>query len=98
MTYRSTGIHVEGGDFVLDGELTLKDVTQSVPLTLQVHGFGPDYFLPDPQSGARAGFTATGEVSRLAFGVGDNSPLPGGGIGLSDKVQITLEIEAVLQK
>ncbi len=97
MIYRSTGLRIDGG-FVLDGELTLKGVTRQVPLTLEVQGFGPDYFLPDPQSGARAGFTASGEISRLEFGVGSESPLPGGGLGLSDTVQITLEIQAALEK
>jgi len=98
MTYRSTGIEQTEDGYVLNGELTLKGVTKQVPLVLEVQGFGADYFLPDPQSGARAGFTASGELSRLAFGVGDSSPLAGGGVGLSDKVQITLEIQAVLTR
>lgn len=96
MTYRSTGIRQNGDGFVLDGELTLKGVTRQVPLALEVQGFGADYFRPDPQSGARAGFTAAGEVSRLDFGVGETGPLAGSGLALSDKVQITLEIQAVL--
>ena len=33
MTYRSTGVRVEGDEYILDGELTLKGVTKSVPLT-----------------------------------------------------------------
>src|ERR1700722_13899255 len=40
MTYRSTGVRFEDGDFYVDGELTLKDVTKSVPLKLEQHGFG----------------------------------------------------------
>lgn len=44
------------------------------------------------------GFTATGEISRLEFGVGDAAKIPGGsGLGLGEKVQITLEIQAALQ-
>src|SRR5258708_7115314 len=39
MTYRSTGVRVEGGKFVLDGDLTLKGVTKSVPLSLELNGF-----------------------------------------------------------
>jgi polyisoprenoid-binding protein YceI len=98
MTYRSTGLRADGDDYVLDGELTLRGVTKNVPLKLEVGGFGPDPFLPDPFKGARAGFTATGEISRLEFGVGDTAKVPGGnGLGLSEKVQIVLEIEAVLQ-
>ncbi|TDC89669.1 YceI family protein [Actinomadura sp. 7K507] len=99
MTYRSTGVRPGGDGFVLDGELTLRGMTRQVPLDLEVGGFGPDPFREDdPFKGARAGFTATGEISRLEFGVGDTAKVPGGnGLGLSDKVQIILEIQASLQ-
>jgi polyisoprenoid-binding protein YceI len=92
MTYQSTGIRVDGGDFILDGELTLKGVTRQVPLTLEVSGFGPD-----PMGGTRAGFSAAGEINRMDFGVSYNGPIPGGGVAVSEKVQLVLDIEAVLQ-
>ena len=50
-----------------------------------------------PATGARAGFTATGEINRMDFGISYNGPIPGGGVTLGEKVQIVLEIEAVLQ-
>jgi polyisoprenoid-binding protein YceI len=90
MTYHSTGIQVVDGEYVLDGELTLKGVTRNVPLKLELNGFGPD-----PYGGTRAGFTATGEINRSDFGV--NFGLgEGGGVVVSDKVTLQLEIEAVL--
>jgi polyisoprenoid-binding protein YceI len=90
MTYRSTGVRAVDGEYVLDGELTLKDVTRSVPLKLELNGFGPD-----PYGGTRAGFSATGEINRSDFGV--NFGLgEGGGVVVSDKVTLQLEIEAVL--
>jgi polyisoprenoid-binding protein YceI len=99
MTYRSTGVRADGGDFVLDGELTLRGLTRPVPLKLEIGGFGPDPFREDdPFKGARAGFTATGEISRLEFGVGDAAKVPGGGgLGLGEKIQIILEIQAALR-
>ncbi|GAA4615000.1 YceI family protein [Actinoallomurus liliacearum] len=97
MTYRSTGVRRDGDDYVVDGELTLKGVTRPVPLKLELNGFGPDPFASDPVKGARAGFTATGEIDRTEFGVTYNGPIPGGGVALGEKVQIVLEIEAVLQ-
>ncbi len=93
MTYRSTGLRAEGDQYVLDGELTLKGVTRSVPLALEINGFGPD-----PYGGTRAGFTATAEINRDDFGVSYNAALETGGFILSDKVAIHLEIEAILQK
>jgi polyisoprenoid-binding protein YceI len=92
MTYRSTGIRAEGDHYVLDGELTLKDVTQQVPLKLELNGFGPD-----PYGGTRAGFTATGEINRRDFGVNFSAPMETGGVVVSDKIGIQLEVEAVLK-
>jgi len=97
MSYRSTGIRPDGDGFVMEGELTLKGTTIPVPLKPEINGFGVDPFAPDPAAGARAGFTATGEINRMDFGVTYNAPLPGGGVLLGEKVQIVLEIEAVLQ-
>jgi len=90
MTYRSTGITVQDGEYVLRGELTLKGVTRSVPLHLEINGFGPD-----PFGGVRAGFTATGEINRRDFSVNFNAPMANGGAVVADKIQLQLEIEAV---
>jgi polyisoprenoid-binding protein YceI len=89
MTYASTGIKVEDGEYVLVGQLTLKGITREVPLKLEINGFGPDAY-----GGYRAGFTATGEINRTDFGVSFNAPVPGG-VMVSEKVQLQLEIEAV---
>ena len=90
MTYKSTGVRVEDGEYVLDGELTLKGITKNVPLRLEIQGFGPDAY-----GGYRAGFTATGELSRSEFNVSFNAPLQNGGVVVGDKIQLQLEIEAV---
>ena len=93
MTYRSTGIRPEGGGFVLDGELTIRGVTRPVPLRLEINGFGPDAY-----GGTRAGFTASGEINRKDFGVSWNAAIEGGGVVVADRVQLVLEVEAVLQQ
>ncbi|HEV3170916.1 MAG TPA: YceI family protein [Actinocrinis sp.] len=93
MTYRSTGVRPDGHDWIVDGELTLKGVTKQVPLKLELNGFGPDAY-----GGTRAGFTAKAEINRSDFGVSWNANLDGGGVVISEKVQILLEIEAVLDK
>ena len=91
MTYKSTGIRVDGDDYVLDGEITLKGITKSVPFKLEVNGFGPDAY-----GGVRNGFTATGTISRADFGVDFNAAMETGGVVVGDKVTIQLEIEGVL--
>jgi polyisoprenoid-binding protein YceI len=95
MTFRSTGIRPDGEDYLLDGDLTLRDVTRPVTFRLELNGFGPD-----PYGGTRAGFSATAEINRNDWNVSYNGAIPGAsnGVVLSDKVTITLEIEAVLQQ
>jgi polyisoprenoid-binding protein YceI len=92
-TFRSTALRVDGEDLALDGELTLKGVTRPVTLALEVNGFGPDAW-----GGTRAGFSASTTIDRNDFGVDIKMPLDGGGVVVSDKVQIHLEIEGVLRK
>jgi polyisoprenoid-binding protein YceI len=92
MTYRSTGVRADGGDYVVDGELTLKGVTKSVPLKLELNGFGPDVY-----GGTRAGFTATGHINRSDFGITWNAAIESGGVAVSDRVDLHLEIVGVLK-
>jgi polyisoprenoid-binding protein YceI len=92
MTYRSTGIRPDGGDFVLDGDLTLKGVTRSVPLRLSVNGIAP--FV---DGGTVAGFSASGRINRRDFGVNFHAVVDGGGVVVSDDVTIELEIQALLK-
>lgn len=91
MTYRSTAISPTDGGYVVEGELGLHGVTRPVELAVEVNGFGPD-----PFGGTRAGFSATGTINRRDFGIDITMPLDGGGVVVGDKIQIVLEIEAVL--
>jgi polyisoprenoid-binding protein YceI len=93
MTFRSTAIRAAGEDFVLTGDLTIKGTTKSVDFALEFNGVGSD-----PWGGTRAGFTAKTDISRKAFGVDLEMPLEGGGMVVGDKINVTLEIEAVLQQ
>jgi polyisoprenoid-binding protein YceI len=93
MTFRSTGIRPDGDDYYLDGELTLRGIAKPITLRVELGGFGPD-----PFGGTRTGFTATGELKRSDFGVDFNAVLETGGVVVGDKVQIVLEIEAVLNQ
>ena len=93
LTFHSTGVRADGGDFLLDGNLTIRGTTKPITLKLEVNGFGPDAY-----GGTRAGFSATTEINRNDFGVSYNGPIPGGGVAVSEKVTITLEIEGVLAK
>ena len=92
MTYRSTGVREVDDGFLVDGELSLHGISRPVTLALQVEGI----LASSPFGDTRIGFSATAEINRsdfdINFGIADT-----GGVGLGDKVQIALEVEAVLQ-
>jgi polyisoprenoid-binding protein YceI len=93
MSFRSTGVKAKGDDFVVTGDLTLHGVTKPVELALEVNGF-----TKDPYGGTRAGFTATTSINRKDFGITIDMPMDGGGAVVGDKIQIALEIEAILSQ
>jgi polyisoprenoid-binding protein YceI len=94
ITFHSTGVRSDHGAYLVDGELTIRGVTRPVTLDVELNGF-----TPDPYGGTRTGFSATTEINRHDFGVSFNGPIPGtdNAMVLSDKVDLTLEVEAVLQ-
>ena len=92
--FRSTAVRSESGRFFVDGELTIRGVTRPVTLDVEMNGFTPDL-----RGGTRVGFSASTGINRDDFGVSYNGPIPGtdNAMVLSDKVALTLEVEAVLQ-
>lgn len=90
MTYRSTGIRRHGKLFIVDGELTIRGQTGPVPLKVEVNTFALD-----PGGALRAGFSASGALNRLDFGVCFNVPIAGLASG---KVHLEIEAEAVLRR
>jgi polyisoprenoid-binding protein YceI len=92
MTYKATGARQDGENFVLDGELSLKDVTKVVPLTFELNGFSAD-----PWGGTRAGFSATAQINRKDFNVNFEGVQNGLAV-VGDKIDIHIEIEAVLRQ
>lgn len=81
---------VDAENYRMVGDLTIRDVTKEVVLDTEFEGQ-----VADPWGNQRAGFTAATQVSRGDFGVNFNGLLETGGVIVSDKVKITLHIEAV---
>jgi polyisoprenoid-binding protein YceI len=91
-TYRSTSVRRDGNGYVVDGDLTIRGVTRSTPLTVELNGV-----TADPWGKTRIGLSAETEINRKDFGVEFDIPMDGGGVVVGDKVKIQLEIEAVHQ-
>jgi polyisoprenoid-binding protein YceI len=90
MTFHSTGIKDEDGDYKLFGDLTVLGVTRQVEFDLEFDGVSPD-----PWGGTRAAFSASTEVNRKDFGIEWNVALETGGVLVGDKIKVELEIQAV---
>ena len=91
VTYRSTGVTAVSGDsFTVAGELTIRDVTRPVELTVEIDGVAAD-----PWGGERVSLTARGEIDREEFGLTWNVALEGGGVLVSKKVVLEIEAQAV---
>jgi polyisoprenoid-binding protein YceI len=93
LEFRSTGVKSHhGNEFVLAGELTIKDVTRPVDLKVEFEGVGRS-----PYGKEIFGFSASTEIDREDFGLTWNVALESGGVLVGKKVKIELEGEAVRQ-
>ncbi len=86
MTFRSTTVMPDS----LVGDLTIKGVTHQVSLDLEFHGVTVDNY-----EMTRAGFSATGQISRSHYGIDFNAPIGLDGLLIGDKINIELEIQAI---
>lgn len=93
MSFRTTKVMHDGDGLTVSGDLTIKDVTRSVDLSVELLGVDKD-----PWGGTRIGIEATGGLSRREFGVDFNVPLEGDKVMIGDKVTIHITAEGVLQE
>jgi polyisoprenoid-binding protein YceI len=92
-SFKSSRIEASGGDrYRVTGDLTLHGVTRPVVLNATYEGAGKD-----PWGGERAGFSASLTIDRKDFGLEWNKALETGGLLVGEKVELTLEVEAVKQ-
>jgi polyisoprenoid-binding protein YceI len=91
--FKSTKVQDLGGDKLrISGNLTVHGVTKPVVLEAIYEGAGKD-----PWGGERAGFSATTSLDRREFGLQWNKALETGGVLVGDKIELTLEVEAIKQ-
>lgn len=93
LTFVSTRIEPKGGDdYTVYGDLTIRDVTREVALDATYNGE-----IMSPWGQRVVAFSATTEINRQDFGVTWNAALESGGVMVSDKVKISLDVEAIQQ-
>lgn len=74
--------------YELTGDLTIKDVTKPVTLTVEFGGI-----MNDPWGNTKAGISINGKINRKDFGLNWNAALEAGGVLVGEEVKISGEIE-----
>lgn len=92
-TFRSTRVTFDGRRGSITGDLTIRDVTH--PLTLDVTYVGG---VRDPWGDDRAVFSATGSLNREDWGVTWNRVLETGGLLVSRKIELVVDVELVRRR
>jgi polyisoprenoid-binding protein YceI len=89
MTFKSTSFKkVKGNSYVLEGDLTIRDVTKKVKFNVTYGGS-----VVDPWGNTKAGFKTTTTISRKAYGLLWSKMTEAGGAVVGDEVTITLKLE-----
>ena len=92
ITFRSKRVEKAGDGLRVVGDLTLHGVTREVELEAEYAGTAKD-----PWGNERAGFAAKAAIDRRDYGLKWNAALETGGVLVGEKVEITIELEAVKQ-
>lgn len=93
ISFISTRLEKKDNDnFVLHGDLTIRDVTKPVKLDVEFGGIGKD-----PWGNQKAGVTVTGKINRTDFGLNWNAALETGGVLVSEEVKLFADVQLVKQ-
>jgi polyisoprenoid-binding protein YceI len=90
LTFRSTRIEQKDDEFIVYGDLTIRDVTREVALETEFQGVGKS-----PWGQEVAGFEAKTKINRTDFGLTWNTALESGGVLVGDEIKINIYVEAL---
>lgn len=93
ITFVATSVRPTGDDeFEVTGDLTIRGITRPITLHATVEGKSIS-----PWGTEVVGISATGGLNRSDFGLTWNVALEAGGVLVSDRVKIAIELEAIKQ-
>jgi len=89
MLFKSTSFKKgKGNNYVLEGDLTIRDVTKKVKFDVAYGGT-----VVDPWGNTKAGFKTTAKISRKAYGLKWNTLTEAGGAVVGDEVTMIIKLE-----
>ena len=93
LSFTSTALTPKGDDeYVLTGDLTIKGVTKSVDLKVELGGTATD-----PYGQVKTGFEINGKINRKDFGLNWSAVTEAGNIMVSDEVKLQLAVQLIKQ-
>lgn len=93
LTFASTSFTKVGTDeYKLAGNITLRDVTKPIELTVEYGGTATD-----PWGNVKAGFEINGKIKRKEFGLKWDAFTEAGGAVVSDEIKLHLNVQLVKQ-
>lgn len=90
ITFESTDVEALKDHYRVTGDLTIKGITRSVELDLTYQGN-----CVDPYNQFRVGIAGSGSIKRGDWGLTWNAALEAGGVVLSDRIELEIDISAV---
>lgn len=91
MTFHSTHVSAVDDDTLrIVGDLTIKDTTKSVSIDFDFNGSAVD-----PYGNERIGFEGSTVIARSDYGISFNAALETGGVLVSDKITLQLDVSAI---
>jgi len=94
ITFRSTHVaKTSDNNYDVTGDLTIRGVTKPVTVEFELNGA-----TADPWGNFRVGFDGRATVNRKDWGVNWNAALEAGGVMVSEKDNLEIEVEAVKVK
>lgn len=94
MTFKSTKVEKSGSGYAVTGDLTIRDVTKPVVLTVE----GPAPEVKTPFGTTVSAIKATGKINRKDFGLVWNKAIEAGGVVVGEEVTLVLDAELVKQE
>lgn len=84
---------VDSNQYIVYGDLTIRGITKSVSIPLEITGMGEDSF-----GNLRAGLEGNRRIDRKEWGIVWNETLDAGGVMISDKISLEFELSLVKNK
>lgn len=92
MMFKSTKVEKKGKNWMVTGDLTMKDVTKEITFPFNITGFA------EQRGTMKMGIVAETIINRRDFNVNYGGNMPNGKPALANNIPVILQIEAAYQK